>query len=109
MIVLILFGVPVVLGYHFGLGLASWALGLIAAGAWYIRDVKRHPVVRCRVCSGGGDEKSRLGGSGWFRRPFGNCWCCGGKKVHPRPALRFLDAGKYRKIQAEVRQAKGKT
>ena len=107
--VIVIFAVPVILGYRLGLGPVSWVLGVITAGFWYRRDVKRHPRVACRVCSGGGDEKSKIGGSGWFRRPFGNCWCCGGRKAHPRLALRFIDSGKHRDIKAEIARAKGKT
>jgi hypothetical protein len=72
--------------------------------------VKRHPRVACRICSGGGDERSRLGRKGsLIRNPFGNCWCCGGRKAHPRLALWLVDNTEHKKIRAEIARAKGKT
>lgn len=89
---------------------AGVVIGVLAAGVYYWRDVRRHPLVACRVCSGGGAEKSQIAraGSKLIRNPFGDCWCCGGRKVHPRPALRFLDSGQYKRIKAEITRAKGK-
>lgn len=100
---------PVIIGYILGLGPASWVLGAAVFGAWYVRDVKRHARVGCRICSGGGDEYSKIGGGGWFRRPLGDCWCCGGRKTHPRLALRIIDPAAHRRIKNEIARAKGKT
>lgn len=109
---MILVGIVVaagVLGASAHLGYAGLAAGVVVAAFWYRHDVKRHPRVRCRVCAGSGDEHSRIGGSGQFRRPFGNCWCCGGRKAHPRLALRIVDPGRHRDIKNEIARAKGKT
>jgi hypothetical protein len=89
------------------IGFAAWLLGVVAAAGYYRWDVRRHPRVRCRPCTGSGGHESRLGGRGWFRRPFGDCWCCGGRKSHPRLAARLLDPEGYRKIRAEIE--KGRT
>lgn len=99
----------IVIGALTHVAMLGIVLGVIVAGVYYVRDVKRHPRVPCRVCTGSGGENSRIGGGRWIRRPSGDCWCCGGKKAHPRPALRFLDPGQHRSIKAEVDRAKGKT
>lgn len=90
------------------LGPFAWVLGVIVAGLYYRYDVKRHPRVPCRVCKGGGGKDSRLGGGGWFRRPFGDCWCCGGRKAHPRFGLRVIDQQQYQRIRQEIGQARGR-
>jgi hypothetical protein len=71
-----------------------------AAGGYYWFDVWRRPSVPCRPCNGSGANFSRLGG-GVFRRPFGRCWCCKGRKSHTRFAARILTPGQYRAIQAK--------
>lgn len=87
------------------IGLAAlFVLAGVGVG-WYIRDVKKHRMVRCRVCSGGGDEKSLISGK-WLRTPFGDCWCCGGRKAHPRLALRVIAPAEHKRITEEIRRAK---
>ena len=89
-----------------GLHLPFWAgvvLAIPVTGAYYWRDVRRRPRVPCRFCAGSGSTGSRLGGGGFFRRPFGDCWCCGGTKAHARLALRFIDSGRYQSIRTEIR------
>lgn len=81
-------------------------LGVIAAGWYYVRDVKRHPRVSCRFCGGSGDHQSRLGRGVMLRRPAGNCGHCGGKKGVPRPALWLVDSGQRKKIIAGIVTAK---
>lgn len=88
-------------------GAVAWPLTVLLALAYYWRDVRRHPRVRCRVCSGGGGHHSRIGGGRYLRRPFGDCWCCGGRKAHPRLAARLLDPEGHRKIKADI--AKGRS
>jgi hypothetical protein len=85
-----------------GTGFLAWALAALAAGGYYAWDVRRRPRVPCRACQGSGSNASRLGGSGWFRRPFGDCRCCGGRKSHPRLALRLLAPARYKDIKAEI-------
>ena len=108
MIALGIFLAPVILGYGAGFGAASWALGAAVFGGWYYFDVKRHERVPCRVCSGGGARYSRIGGWRWFRRPFGDCWCCGGRKSHPRLALRVISPAAHQRIKNEIERAKGR-
>lgn len=86
------------------------ACGGAAAVLYYIRDVKRHPRVRCRWpgCGGSGSHDSRLGGGKLFRRPSGDCRCCGGRKSHPRLALRLADPDRYAEIRAEIEKGKAK-
>lgn len=79
--------------------------GVIVTGVYYVRDVRRHPKVACRVCSGSGDKVSPIFG-GPFRRPRGACGHCGGKKGFPRPALQLIDPGRRRKILDEIAKAK---
>jgi hypothetical protein len=101
-------GVSIAAGALLHLGMFGVVPGVLAAVLYYVRDVKRHQRVPCRVCTGSGDEHSRLGGGGWFRRPFGNCWCCGGRKSHPRLALRIIDPAAHERIKNEIERAKGK-
>lgn len=79
---------------------------VIGGLAYYRYDVKRRPRRPCRWpgCQGSGISSSRIGRG--LSRPFGSCWCCGGRKSHPRPALRFVDADAYRQLRGEVRQAR---
>lgn len=92
-----------------GTGTLAWVLAALAALAYYVLDVRRNQRVACRVCGGSGIRGSRLKGGKWFRRPFRDCWCCGGKKAHPRLALRVLDPGRYNSIRNEIRRARGKS
>ena len=84
------------------IGPAAWVLAAVAAVAWYVRDVKRHPVVSCRACKGSGANFSKIGGGKWFRRPLGDCWCCGGRKGHPRLALYVIDRNRWDEIRGKV-------
>ena len=79
--------------------------GILAAGGYWVHDVKRRPKVACRSCGGSGDSMSRIGG-GMFRRPRGACGHCGGKKGFPRPALRLISPGRHRKILDEISRAR---
>jgi hypothetical protein len=106
--VIVITGLVMLFLFAHGLGVLALVTSVAAALIWYRRDVRRHPRVRCRMCAGGGDSRSRLGGKGWFRRPFGDCWCCGGRKAHPRLAARFLDPEGYRKIRAEIERGRTK-
>jgi hypothetical protein len=86
---------------------AGVAVGLAATVLYYLADVKRNPRVACRWpgCKGSGGNYSligRNGESGMFRNPFGDCWCCGGRKSHPRLALKFISPEEYRRIKGEV-------
>lgn len=93
------------------LGAWAWVLAALAAVAWYLADVRRHPRVACRWpgCKGSGASYSRVGDGRWLRRPFGDCRCCGGKKAHPRLALRVVAPDRYKSIRTEIERAKGKT
>lgn len=108
MILIGAFAAVVILASAGHLGWFAWVLGAGAAGLYYWHDVRRHPVVACRACKGDGGHGSKIGGAGWFRRPFGDCWCCGGRKAHPRLALRLIDSGKYRQIRNDISQARGR-
>ena len=90
------------------IGPVAWALGVIIAVIYLRYDVRRNPRVRCRVCKGSGDNDSKLGGTGWIRRPFGDCWCCGGRKSHPRLAGRIFAPAQYKAIKDEIRNARGR-
>lgn len=81
------------------------AAGVIAAGGYWVHDVRRRPEVACRACGGSGDSVSRIGG-GLLRRPLGPCGHCGGEKGVPRPALRLIDGGRRRKILDGIARAK---
>ena len=83
---------------------AAVVLAVLVTGMYYWRDVRRRPRVPCRPCTGSGASRSRLGGAGYFRRPFGNCWCCGGTKAHARLALRVIDHSRYQAIRDEIRR-----
>lgn len=92
---------------HGVLGVLAWVLAVPAALLYWRWDIKRHPRVACRFCSGGGDHRSRLGG-GWFRRPFGDCRFCGGRKAFPRPGLRWVDRERYDEIKGAIARGKAK-
>jgi hypothetical protein len=96
-----------VLVFGHGLGAVAWALAVPAALLYWRWDIKRHPRVRCRFCSGSGDHRSRLGG-GRFRKPFGDCWACGGRKAFPRPGLRFVDRKRYDEIKGAIAKGRSK-
>lgn len=81
-----------------GLGVIAWILAGLAAGAYYRFDIWRRPSVLCRVCRGSGANFSHLGGGRHFRRPFGKCWCCDGRKAHSRFAARILAPSQYREV-----------
>lgn len=100
--------VIVFLAFLFLDGMAWLAIPLaVVLGVLYLRwDVRRHPSIKCRVCNGSGDHLSRLGGFWIARKPFGDCRCCGGKKVHPRFAARFFDPAGRQAIQDKI--AKGR-
>lgn len=90
-----------------GLHLPFWAgivLAVPAAGVYYWRDVRRRPRVPCRMCTGSGASASHLGGGRYFRKPFGDCRCCGGTKAHARLALWLIDGDRYRTIRDEIRR-----
>lgn len=106
MIIIVIFAVvTVVVGGLTHVTAAGVILGAVAAGAYYVHDVKRHPRVACRACGGSGDHVSRIGG-GVTRRPRGACSHCGGKKGVPRPALRLIDNSERKKILAAIVTAK---
>jgi hypothetical protein len=102
----IFLGVAIVTGGLTHVAAAGIVLGALAAGGYWVHDVKRRPRVACRVCKGSGDSRSRIGGFGPFRRPAGDCGHCGGKKGFPRPALRLVDGGERKKILDGIRRAK---
>jgi hypothetical protein len=106
MILIVIFAVvAIVFGSLTHVPVLGIVFGVIATGAYYVHDVKRHPRVACRVCHGSGDKVSRVGG-GVTRRPRGACSHCGGKKGVPRPALRLIDNSERKKILAGIIQAK---
>lgn len=81
----------------------------VVSGLLYLRwDVRRHQSVACRVCRGSGSHISRLGGFWFFRKPFGDCRCCGGRKAHPRLAAIVLDPAGYREIQDKIRKGRSR-
>lgn len=105
MIIALVILVAVLIAGH-GLGVVAWVLAVPAAFLYWRWDVKRHPRVRCRACGGSGDHRSKMGG-GQLRRPFGDCWLCGGRKAFPRPGLRFVDRKRYDEIKGAI--AKGRS
>lgn len=94
-----------VLALGHGLGIVAWLAAIPAALLYWRWDIRRHPLVRCRFCSGSGVHSSRIGG-GWLRRPLGDCRFCGGRKGTPRPALRWVDRRRYDEIKDSI--AKGR-
>lgn len=103
-IALVILAAVLVAGH--GLGIVAWVLAIPAALLYWRWDVKRHPRIPCRFCSGSGDHHSKIGG-GRIRRPFGDCWFCGGCKAFPRPGLRFIDRKRYDEIKVAI--AKGRS
>lgn len=95
------------LALHGALGPVSWVIGGAVAITYWVWDVRRHPRVQCRMCSGSGDHHSKLGG-GQFRRPFGDCWYCGGRKAFPRFGLRFVDRKRYDEIRSKISSGREK-
>jgi hypothetical protein len=109
MALIIIFGVvTVVTGALTKVPAIGFTLGALATVAFYIRDVKRHNRVPCRWpgCRGSGAESSRIGGGDVFRNPFGDCWCCGGRKSHPRLALWLIDKNEYDRLRGEVKKGR---
>lgn len=90
-----------------GLGVLAWAGGAVAALLWYRWDVRRHPRVSCRMCRGSGDHRSGISGK-HVRTPFGDCWCCGGRKTHPRFAARLLDPAGHAEEKRRIEKGRAK-
>jgi hypothetical protein len=100
MILLVVFAGVLAVSAAAGLGTFALIPAVLGAGAYYWFDVWRRPHVSCRVCNGSGAMGSRLGGGGTFRRPFGKCWCCQGRKSHARFAARILTPSQHRAIRS---------